>query len=147
MKISIGSDHGGFALKEALINHLKDKNEIIDEGCYNTDSVDYPLYAEIVSKDVALNKANLGILICTNGIGMSIAANKFKGIRAALALNEDMASHARLHNDANILCLGAQNQALKDAVKISDIFITTEFSDVERHKRRVEEIKSFEGGK
>ncbi|MCB9498592.1 MAG: ribose 5-phosphate isomerase B [Bacillales bacterium] len=147
MKISIGSDHGGFALKEALINHLKDENEIIDEGCFNTDSVDYPLYAEVVSKDVVLNKADLGILICTNGIGMSIAANKFKGIRAALVLNEDMASHARLHNDANILCLGAQNQTIKDAIKISDIFIKTEFSNVERHKRRVEEIESFEGGK
>ena len=145
MKVSIGCDHGGFELKEYLLNALKDDYEMIDEGCYSKESVDYPLYAKKVSEDLINKKADYGILICTNGIGITIAANKFKGIRCALCLNEDMASHSKLHNDANIVSLGQTNQSMEEALKIVKTFLTTEFSNEERHLRRVKEIINFEG--
>ena len=103
------------------------------------------MYAKKVSEDIQKGTARYGILICTNGVGVTIAANKFKGIRCALALNEDMASQSKLHNDANILSMGAKNQSKELALKIAKTFLTTEFSNEERHLRRVNEIKSFEG--
>ena len=103
MRVAIGSDHGGFELKEYLRSELKNDFDFIDEGCFSKDSVDYPLYAEKVSKEVQNKNADYGIVICTNGIGMSIAANKFRGIRCALCLNESMAFKAKTHNNANVL--------------------------------------------
>ena len=144
MKVAIASDHGGFELKEYLISELKDKFNLIDEGCFSKDSVDYPLYAKKVAEDIESNVAEYGILICTNGIGITIAANKFKGIRCALCVNESMAEHAKLHNDANIVALGAINQEKEEALKIVQKFLSTEFSHEERHERRVNEIKNFE---
>ena len=143
MRVSIGSDHGGYLLKEKIIEHFKDKVEMFDRGCDSKDSVDYPIYAKKVAEDIE-NGFDRGILICTNGIGVSIAANKFKGVRAALVLNEDMASHARLHNDANVICLGEVNQTFDEAIKFVEIFLDTDFTNEERHLRRVNIIKSFE---
>ena len=109
MKLSIASDHGGFLLKEEVLNYLKEKGyDVIDEGCYSQDRVDYPVFAVKVSDDVFDKKADFGILICTSGIGMSICANKHKGIRAALVMNEDAAKFSRLHNNANVICMGAK---------------------------------------
>lgn len=145
MRVAIGSDHGGFELKEYLKSELKNDFDFIDEGCFSKDSVDYPLYAEKVSKEVQNKNADYGIVICTNGIGMSIAANKFRGIRCALCLNESMASNAKTHNNANVLSLGATNQSNAEALKIVKAFLNTEFSNEERHARRVNIINNFEG--
>ena len=145
MKVSIGADHGGFELKEYLYEKLKNEYQLIDNGCFSKDSVDYPLYAKKVALDIQNKNADYGILICTNGIGITIAANKFKGISCALCLNEEMAEHAKLHNDANVVSLGAINQTKEEALSIVKKFLTTEFSYEERHLRRVNEIISFEG--
>ena len=147
MKISIGSDHGGFSLKEELIVALKEKNiEIIDQGTYNLDSVDYPLFAEKVSKDVQSKTSDFGVLICTTGIGMCISANKFKGIRAALVNNLDSAVLTRQHNNSNIICLGAKYLNKKEAVELVEAFIQTKF-DGGRHERRIEIIGKQEENK
>ena len=145
MRVAIGSDHGGFELKEYLKSELKNDFDFIDEGCFSKDSVDYPLYAEKVSKEVQNKNADYGIVICTNGIGMSIAANKFRGIRCALCLNESMAFNSKTHNNANVLSLGATNQSNIEALKIVKTFLNTEFSNEERHARRVNIINNFEG--
>lgn len=145
MKVSIGADHGGFELKEYLVENLKNEYELKDNGCFSKDSVDYPLYAKMVAEDIQNKVSEYGILICTNGIGITIAANKFKGIRCALCVNEEMAEHAKLHNDANIVSLGKVNQSKEEALKIVKKFLETAFSNEERHLRRVNEIISFEG--
>ena len=109
MRISIGSDHGGFLLKEDVKNYLLSKGyDVLDEGCYSTDRVDYPVYASKVCKSMQDNKADVGVLICTSGIGMSICANKHKGVRAALVMNEDASKFSRLHNNAKVICMGAK---------------------------------------
>ena len=145
MRVAIGSDHGGFELKEYLKSELKNDFDFIDEGCFSKDSVDYPLYAEKVAKEMQNKNADYGIVICTNGIGMSIAANKFKGIRCALCLNESMALKAKTHNNANVLSLGAENQGRTEALQIVKTFLSTKFSNEERHARRVNIINNFEG--
>lgn len=145
MRVAIGSDHGGFELKEYLKSELKNDFDFIDEGCFSKDSVDYPLYAEKVAKEIQNKNADYGIVICTNGIGMSIAANKFKGIRCALCLNESMAFKAKTHNNANVLSLGAENQGRTEALQIVKTFLSTKFSNEERHARRVNIINNFEG--
>lgn len=142
--ISLGSDHGGFLLKEDIKNYLKSKNiECLDFGTDSKESVDYPLFAKKVSKSVTLKKANLGILCCGTGIGMSIAANKFWGIRAAVCTSTFESEMSRRHNDANILCLGARVLSKNDALNIVKKFINTEF-DGGRHKRRLDQISQFE---
>lgn len=142
--ISLGSDHGGFLLKEDIKNYLKSKNiECLDFGTDSKESVDYPLFAKKVSKSVTLKKANLGILCCGTGIGMSIAANKFLGIRAAVCTSTFESEMSRRHNDANILCLGARVLSKNDALNIVKKFINTEF-DGGRHKRRLDQISQFE---
>ena len=108
MKISIGSDHAGFKLKEALVAYLAKKHQVLDMGTYSDDSVDYPDYAFTVSKQVADREVDFGILICYTGIGMSISANKVKGIRAALVLNVESTKLTREHNNANVLCLAVK---------------------------------------
>lgn len=140
MKISIGSDHGGFSLKQQLISYLQNKYEIVDHGCYNLDSCDYPVFAKKVAKDVANKESNFGILICTTGIGMSITANKFKGVRAALVTNLESANLTRMHNNSNIICLGAKFTPYEEAVKFVDAFLTQSFEGG-RHLRRVNQIE------
>ncbi|MBO6207257.1 MAG: ribose 5-phosphate isomerase B [Lachnospiraceae bacterium] len=143
MKIAIGSDHGkGFELKEKMIAFLKEKGyEVEDKGTYTPESCDYPDFARPVAEDVAAGKADKGIVICTTGIGVSITANKVKGIRCALCFNEEMAELTRLHNDSNVLALGAAVVSEEMAKKIAMIWLTTEFSGEERHARRIRKIE------
>jgi len=143
MKISIGSDHGGFLLKQQLVDALHIEWEIFDEGTYSQESVDYPVYAQQVCDDVVSKKSDLGILICTTGIGMCISANKVKEIRAALVTNVDGATLARQHNDSNVLCLGAKYTPFEEAIKIARAFVNAEFEGG-RHERRVGLIQKQE---
>ncbi len=145
MKLSIGSDHGAFALKEELIQYLKEKGyEIEDKGCYSTESCDYPALAKAVAEDVAAGKAEKGIVLCTTGIGVSIAANKVHGIRCALCHNEHTALMTRLHNDSNVLAMGAAELTPTLAKRIADIWLETEFSGEEKHQRRIDKIMALE---
>lgn len=140
-KIAIGSDHGGFGLKKQIIAHLEGKGyEVNDMGTYSEESCDYPDYAYKVGEEVASKAADLGILICGTGIGMSITANKIKGIRAALCGDVFSAKATREHNDANVLCIGERVTGPGLALLIVDNFIETEFSNDERHKRRIGKI-------
>lgn len=141
MKITIASDHAGYKLKEELKEYLTELGyEPEDLGTNSEESVDYPDYAKKGAEQVA-KENNKGILICGSGIGMSMAANKVKGIRAALCHNEYTAKVAREHNDANILCLGAKDTNTETAKKLTKIFLETEASQEERHKRRVSKIE------
>ncbi|MDD4124977.1 MAG: ribose 5-phosphate isomerase B, partial [Eubacteriales bacterium] len=107
MKIAIGSDHGGFALKTQLVDYLKNKNyEVSDEGTYSEESCDYPVFAKKAARKAASGECDFGVLVCTSGIGMSIAANKVKGARAALIRDAFDAEMSRRHNDANVICFG-----------------------------------------
>ncbi len=143
-KFSIGSDHGGFELKQAIISSLeKEGYEIVDKGCFDTSSVDYPDYAKSVCDDVNSKKVDFGVLVCTSGIGMSIAANKVKGIRGALCLSIDAGMFSRLHNNANVCCLGAKYLDVATAVDIVKMFSNTEFEGG-RHCRRVDKFMDFE---
>lgn len=143
-RISIGADHGGFDLKTALIQSLsEDGHTLIDRGTSGHQSVDYPDFAELVGQDVVHGRADFGILICTTGIGISISANKIHGVRAALVSNEDGAEFCRLHNDANVLCLGAKYQTPYMATKLARIFLQTTFEGG-RHQRRVDKISQLE---
>ncbi len=143
--VYIGSDHGGFELKEILIKHLTAKGvSLQDKGCFSTESVDYPDIAQDLCKSVMNDKA-LGILICGTGIGISIAANKVEGIRCALSHNEYTAKMARLHNDANVLALGGRVIGSELAKSIVDIFLETNFESG-RHLKRVEKISLIEKG-
>jgi len=142
MKISIGSDHGGFALKTELVNYLREEGrEVKDVGCYSTDPCDYPQFAKAVAADVVSGEADLGIVVCTTGIGVSIAANKVHGIRCALCHNEHTAQMTKLHNNANVLALGAAELTPVLAKRITDIFLDTPFSGEEKHVRRVSQLE------
>ena len=136
--IAIGSDHGGFELKEAIKKHLDKRGlEYKDYGTYTKDSCDYPVYGKLVGHAVADGECDRGIIICGTGIGISITANKIKGVRAALCGDCFSAEATRLHNDANILALGARVTAEGLSLKIVDTFLDTEFSGDERHIRRI----------
>lgn len=140
--IGIGSDHGGFALKEAIKKHLEERGlEYKDYGTYSDASCDYPVYGRAVAKAVAAGKCQLGILICGTGIGISITANKVPGVRAALCSDCFSAEATRLHNNANILALGARVLGEGLALKIVDTFLDTPFSNDERHIRRISMIE------
>ena len=140
--IGIGSDHGGFALKEAIKKHLEERGlEYKDYGTYSTASCDYPVSGRAVAKAVAAGECELGILICGTGIGISITANKVPGIRAALCSDCFSAEATRLHNNANILALGARVLGEGLALKIVDTFLDTPFSNDERHIRRISMIE------
>ena len=144
MIIAIGSDHGGYRLKEEVKKYLEDKNiEFVDFGCESEQSVDYPDIAAKVSNAVQSKKCDQGILICRSGIGMSMVANKFKGIRCALCHNEYTAKYARLHNDANILAMGADDLTTNEAICILRMWFATEFEGG-RHIERLELIKEIE---
>ena len=141
-KILIASDHGGFKLKNEIINHLKDQGlDIEDFGCYNTESCDYPVYAKIVAEQVAdgVNDGVKGILVCGTGIGMSIAANRYKGRRASHCTDTFSARMTRMHNDSNILCLGERITGSGLALDIVDIWLNTPFEGG-RHKKRIDMI-------
>jgi ribose 5-phosphate isomerase B len=141
MKIAIGSDHGGFELKEKVIKFLGENGyEILDLGCNSMDSVDYPKYGRLVGEAVVEKKADKGIVICGTGIGISIAANKVKGVRAALCTNTTMARLTREHNDANVLSMGARMVGDILALEMVDVFLTTEFEGG-RHQKRIDQLE------
>lgn len=141
-KVAIGCDHGGYKLKEAIKAHLEAKGyECKDVGCYSLDSCDYPVYGKAVAEAVASKEVPFGILVCTTGIGISIVANKVKGIRAALCGDLTSARLTREHNDANILALGAGIVGENVALDIVDMFLNTPFSELEKHQRRINAIE------
>ena len=141
MKIGIASDHAAFNEKSELIHFLRNKGfEVSDFGCNSEDSVDYPDYAHALSNKIITNEVDKGILICGTGIGISIAANKNRGIRAALCCTEYHAEMSRKHNDANIIAFGARVSNIKDMFRMADIFLNTAF-EAGRHKSRVEKIE------
>ncbi len=144
MKIALGADHGGFELKEAIKTFLTDKGfDVTDMGPSTKDSVDYNDYAIKVAEGVRDGKFDRGILLCGTGIGMSIMANKIKGIRAALVHDVFTAEATRLHNDSNVLAMGGRVIGVDLALKIVDVWVNTEFSGVERHERRVNKINNY----
>lgn len=147
MKIAIGSDHGAYDLKQDMIPWLKELGfEVEDKGCDSLNSCDYPIYARAVAEAVADGSADKGIVLCTTGIGASIAANKVKGIRCALCHNEHTAEMTRLHNDSNVLAMGAAELTPVLAKRIAKIWLDTEFSGEEKHARRIRLISEIEEG-
>lgn len=142
--IAIGSDHGGVELKDFLVGHLRARGaEVCDVGTQGRDSVDYPDYGRAVAQRVSAGQAERGVLVCTSGIGMSIVANKFPGVRAALVGDLDGARSSREHNDANILVLSGAKTAAALAQRIVDTWLATEFAGG-RHQRRVDKIGAVE---
>ena len=140
--IAVACDHGGFALKTALIKHLEERGlEYKDFGTYSDDACDYPIYAKAAARAVASGECGRGIIICGTGIGVSITANKVRGIRAALCGDVFSAKACREHNDANILALGARVTGEGLALMIADAFLDTPFSNGERHVRRISMIE------
>lgn len=141
--IAIGSDHGGYDLKEAVKEHLAKKGiECKDMGCPDKTSCDYPIFGKAVAKAVADGECEKGIVICTTGIGMSIVANKVKGIRCALCADSWTAKMTREHNNSNVLAMGAGVVGTNLALNIVDVFLSTEFPGEEKHVRRVNSIES-----
>jgi len=144
MKIAIGADHSAVDLKQVIITHLKTKNiEVINVGTDDKAATDYPLYAEKVSKAIQTHEADAGILICGTGIGMSMAANKFEGIRAASVSEPFSAKASKEHNNANVLCFGARVVGDELAKMIVDSYLDASFQEG-RHQTRVDLIRSFE---
>lgn len=140
LPIALGSDHAGFEYKEKLISFLEGKGyKFIDHGAHSTNSVDYPDFAHPVAQDVEEGRAAFGVLICGSGNGVAITANKHAGVRAALCWGEELAQLARLHNDANILCIPARFVSEELAEKMLAVFMTTEFEGG-RHQNRVNKI-------
>ena len=145
MKLAIGSDHAGFELKKGLIEFLESKgHKVTDYGTYDTKSCDYPDFAKGVALDVQKGLVDFGIVVCYTGIGISIVANKFEGIRCALVRSSDEVILTREHNDANIIALGAKYTPLAYASELVDLFINTPFSEMEKHERRINKIKELE---
>lgn len=143
MKIAIGCDHGGFDLKTSLVAELSKLGyEIVDCGTNSKESVDYPDFAAILGEKVSKNQVNFGILICTTGEGISISANKIKGVRCGIGYNDDVALMMRKHNDANVIAFGAKYTTLDEALTRVKIFLSTEFEGG-RHARRVEKINNL----
>ncbi len=144
MKIAIGCDHGGLEHKNAIIAHLKERGfEVVNFGTDTLDSVDYPDIAVKVCNAVVNHECERGILVCGTGIGMSIAANKVKGIRAAALSDHYSAKYTRLHNDANILCLGGRVIGIGTALELTDIFTDTDYEGG-RHQKRLDKIAALE---
>lgn len=141
MKISIGSDHAGFDLKENLAGYLRERGaEVVDCGTHSKASVDYPDFAQAVARDVAAGTSDFGVLVCWTGVGISIAANKVPGVRAVNCCNAEMATLSRQHNDANIIAFGQKFIAPEDAKAWLDIFLKTDFEGG-RHARRVGKLE------
>ncbi len=146
MRIAVGSDHAGYEepkpyFKPAIVSHLESRgHEIIDCGTDSSGAVDYPDFAQRVAESVGNKQADLGVLMCGTGIGMGIAANRRRGVRAAVCTSPEMAKLAREHNNANVLCIGRRLLSLDECIAIIDAFLDTEFSGAERHVRRVEKM-------
>lgn len=141
--IAIGSDHGGFELKKEVVAYLEEQGIAYkDFGCYDDNACDYPEYAKKVAHAVVAGECEKGILLCGTGIGISIAANKINGIRAALCHDVFSAQATREHNDANILAMGGRVIGAGHALKVVDTFLHTEFSNAERHVNRIRQIES-----
>ena len=144
MKIAIAADHGGFELKDSMVEYIKSLgNEVMDLGTNSADSVDYPDYAKKVCEEIQQGNSDFGILICGTGIGMSLAANKFEGIRAACVSDVYSAKMSRNHNNANVLCIGARVIGDEVAKLIIKTFLENEF-EAGRHQRRVDKIMAIE---
>ena len=144
LKIGVGADHGGYELKEEILLYLSSKDYLVEDfGCFSRESVDYPLFAIKVGNAIKNDEISFGILICTTGIGMSISANKISKVRAALVNSVDAAFLTRLHNDSNVLCLGAKYTSNKLAFEIIDMFLKTKFEGG-RHTTRVNIIKDLD---
>lgn len=140
--VAIGSDHGGFDLKQAIIQYFEENGiEYKDYGCYDKSSVDYPVYGKAVAHAVADGEAEKGIVVCTTGLGISMAANKVKGIRCAVCADTFSAKMTRLHNDANVLSLGGGIVGPNLGVEIVKTFLETEFSGEEKHSRRIAQLE------
>lgn len=140
--IAFGCDHAGFMLKQTVLDYLEKKGyEYKDFGCFDETSVDYPVYGKKVANAVASGECEKGILICGTGIGISIAANKVKGVRAAHCSDAVSARFTRLHNDANVLALGARIIGPEVALEIVETFLSTPFSGEERHQKRIDQIE------
>jgi ribose 5-phosphate isomerase B len=146
MRIAIGADHGGYPLNERVIEELRNAgHELIDFGTHDGSVADdYPDYAKKVAEAVQDQSADIGILICGSGIGASVAANKFRGVRAALCGDTYSGHQSREHDDCNVLCLGARVVGEELALEIVRAFVAARFTGEERHKRRLEKVKSFE---
>ena len=143
--IALGSDHAGYELKQIIKKHLDERNiEYKDYGAFSDESVDYAVYAEKTAKGVTSGECELGILCCGTGVGISIAANKVRGIRACCCSDKFSAEMTRLHNNANMLCLGGRVVTPEQAVELVDVFLDTEFSGDERHVRRIAQITDLE---
>jgi len=144
MRIAVSCDHGGFEKKCLILEHLQSEGyEVTDFGSYTPDSVDYPDYAIVAAESVARGETDRAILICTTGIGMCIAANKVRGIRAALCYNVEVARTSRTHNNANVLCLAGKHLEDKTALQMVDVWLNESFRGG-RHKRRMDKIASYE---
>ena len=145
MKIAIGCDHGALDLKNQVVRHLETKGyEVKDFGTYTTASCDYPDFAGAAAKAVASGECERGIVLCTTGIGVSVTANKVKGVRCALLSDLMTAKLTREHNDTNMMALGAGVVGPKLALEIVDMWLTTEFSHDERHQRRIDKMMAYE---
>lgn len=151
MKIAIGTDHGAIDYKNDVIKYLTDKGfEVVDFGTNSTESCDYTDYAKIVAQDVATGNCDFGILMCGTGIGMSLAANKVKGIRAAVVPNIDYARLSKQHNNANIICLSGRFMSLQECIDCIDAYMQADFAGSkndesgQRHARRVNKISDIE---
>lgn len=146
MKVAIGADHRGFELKESLKRRLEAMGaEVIDTGAHSQESCDYPDYALAVGEAVSGGDAQRGVLVCASGIGVSIAANKVTGVRAALVHTPEEARLSRQHNDANVLCLGAGSTAESEAAAILEAWMNAEFEGG-RHARRIKKVTDYENG-
>lgn len=140
--IAVGSDHGGYDLKIQVIEHLKERGlEVKDFGCFDKSSCDYPEFGRAAAQAVAEGSCDRGIVVCTTGIGISIAANKVQGVRCALCTDPYLAKMTRLHNDANMLALGGGITGRNLAMEIVDTFLDTEFSKGEKHIRRISKLE------
>ena len=146
MKISVGCDHGALTLKNKVVEHLKKNgHEVMDFGCHTLNSCDYPDMIAPAAQAVANGECDKGIVLCTTGIGASITANKVKGIRCALLSDVLSARMTRLHNDTNVMALGAGIVGQNLALEIVDVWLGTEFSGEERHQRRIDKMMALEG--
>ena len=144
LKIAIGSDHGGVDQKDEVVKHLKEKGyEVVDVGTNSHDSCHYPVYGAEVGKLVDSKKCDFGIVICTSGEGIAIAANKIKGVRCGIGYNDEVSRLMRQHNDANVISFGAKFMETKDVIRRVDIFLSTEFEGG-RHETRVKLISNLE---
>ena len=145
LKIAIGADHAGFDYKQEIAKYLIEQNyEIVDFGTDSKEATDYPDYAVLVAKAVSMGKVDFGVLVCGTGIGMSIAANKVRGVRAAVVSNKFTAESSKTHNHANVITFGSRVNTIEEVLEFLRIYMATKCSEEERHVSRVEKIGKYE---